>query len=181
MTENATTPTPKDAVASLAALAERLAAATTAARTAAEALDEAARTAAQTDVDAIVAEGRVHVKIITDKDMRDIRVQTLIKAAGDGLTPSQVKTIATAVRVSSGDTITLPKGKYEDLSRGKGWARLGAGSNAAGSNATWGDRVDDGYSVSVEGNWTVGSTDGYNRKESTPWKVSRVGKYWIAN
>jgi len=74
-----------------------------------------------------------------------------------------------------GPTILLPAGRYEGLSRGKGWARQGRGDSA-----TWGEREDAGYRVGP-GKWTVGSNDGFNRKEQTDWLVKhlKVGdKVW---
>lgn len=90
-----------------------------------------------------------------------------------------LKTVATATRVSTTEQITLPSGRYAHTSRGKDWCRKGAGSSVE-----WGSRHEDGFLVGP-GTWTVGSDDGYNRKDKTTWKVEslRVGdQTWtIAN
>lgn len=70
--------------------------------------------------------------------------------------------------MGQGLTVELPAGKYEHLSRGRGWARKGRGDRVE-----WGDRVRDGYRVGP-GRWTVGSTDGFARKSSTDWDVEHV-------
>lgn len=91
-----------------------------------------------------------------------------------------LKTIATATRVSTTEQITLPVGRYAHTSRGKGWCRKGTGSDAE-----WGNGPVDGVYLVGPGTWTVGSDDGYNRKDKTTWKVEslRVGdQTWtIAN
>ena len=76
--------------------------------------------------------------------------------------------IADAHYVGQGLTVELPLGKYEHLSRGRGWARKGRGDRVA-----WGERTRDGYTVGP-GRWTVGSTDGFSRKSSVDWWVEHV-------
>lgn len=76
--------------------------------------------------------------------------------------------LATVARLSKKSLIVLPSGRYEHLSRGKGWARKGRGDSAE-----WGERGDSGYRVGP-GSWVVGSSDGYSRKDQTPWKVQHV-------
>ena len=78
------------------------------------------------------------------------------------------KQIADAHHVGQGLTVELPLGKYEHLSRGRGWARKGRGDRVA-----WGERTRDGYTVGP-GRWTVGSTDGFSRKSSVDWWVEHV-------
>lgn len=87
--------------------------------------------------------------------------------------------IAGALRVARAATIVLPCHRYENLSRGKGWARKGKGSSAE-----WGERVSGGYEVG-SGRWTVGGNDGFTRKGETSWDVKHVtvnGATWtLAN
>lgn len=73
-----------------------------------------------------------------------------------------------AVRLARKDTIVLPPGKYEHLSRGRGWARKGKGDSAE-----WGEKEDDGYRVGP-GRWSVGSNDGFNRKSDVSWVVKHI-------
>lgn len=88
--------------------------------------------------------------------------------------------IASATRVKrNSETIILPLHRFENLSRGRGWARQGKGGKA-----TWGERVDGGYECGA-GKWTIGGNDGFSRKGSADWEVSHVivsEKVWtIAN
>lgn len=76
--------------------------------------------------------------------------------------------LAEATRVARKTTIVLPSGKYEHLSRGRGWARLGKGISAQ-----WGERVKNGYEVGP-GRWSVGSTDGFKRKSAVVWDVKNI-------
>lgn len=76
--------------------------------------------------------------------------------------------IVRAMRVARGESVVLPAGKYEGLSRGRGWARQGHGSSAV-----WGERESTGYRVGA-GRWSVGSTDGFKRKDEVLWTVSHV-------
>lgn len=111
-------------------------------------------------------------------DMAKIgRMPPLIRAIGK-LTPKQAKTFLEATRVNTvDDGIYLPVGRFENCSRGKGWCRMGAGSAA-----TWAERKDKGYFASAPGKWTVGSDDGFNRKDKAEWKVEKLADgVWIAN
>lgn len=170
--------TPAEAKKSLAALHQQLTTWQAGLDSAKEQLDQPAAKIAEESIEALAGEAIEYAKLLTTEDVSDRRALTLIKAAAAGCSPAQLKKIAEAARVSSKvDGIVLPSGRYEKLSRGKGWCRLGSGSNAV-----WADRTDDGgYLVSSPGKWVVGSNDGYNRKDSTDWKVEKVGDYWIAN
>jgi hypothetical protein len=66
------------------------------------------------------------------------------------------------------DSIVIPAHRYENLSRGRGWARKGKGDNV-----TWGERVDGGYECD-KGRWVIGASDGFSRKDSVTWDVSHV-------
>jgi hypothetical protein len=98
----------------------------------------------------------------------DKRMESLALATGlvDDATFAK---IAGSVRVRrNSKTIVLPSHPYENLSRGRGWARQGRGDRAV-----FADRVDGGYECG-EGRWSVGATDGFSRKGSTEWTVSHV-------
>lgn len=118
---------------------------------------------------------RLQITPATEKRMESI---TLAHAAG--VTDEVFREIATAMRVKrNSETVVLPPHRYESLSRGRGWARLGKGARV-----TWGERVDDGYEVGP-GRWEVGATDGFTRKDSVAWTVKHLlvgGETWtIAN
>lgn len=76
--------------------------------------------------------------------------------------------LADARLLSKVDEIILPANRLEGLSRGRGWARQGTGSNVV-----WGRRVSGGYQVGP-GRWSVGATDGFSRKRSDDWDVEHV-------
>lgn len=98
-----------------------------------------------------------------------LKTEHLLKRAIElGADDDLLHELVDAIRVSGGNTIVIPSGKYERLSRGKGWARKGKGNSAE-----WGERVDGGYRVGA-GRWTVGSTDGFSRKSSVEWDVKHV-------
>lgn len=78
------------------------------------------------------------------------------------------KQIAKASVVSQELTITIPPGRYDHCSRGKGWVRKGKGDNAE-----WGESVRGGYVIGP-GTWTQGSSDGFNRKEQKTWTVKHI-------
>lgn len=76
--------------------------------------------------------------------------------------------ISTALRCSRTSTIVLPPQRFELLSRGRGWCRLGKGSTAQ-----WGERAEGGYAVGP-GRWTVGGNDGFHRKGEDVWQVAHI-------
>ncbi len=96
------------------------------------------------------------------------RIERLAEAIELGADDQALEAIRLAVRTSKSDTIVLPPHRYEGLSRGRGWCRMGAGGRAV-----WGERVTGGYEVS-EGKWTVGGNDGFSRKGEDRWVVKRV-------
>lgn len=107
-------------------------------------------------------------EIVAGKDVTESRKETLAIAADNGATTEQLIVLRDAVRVSRKDTIILPAHRYENLSRGRGWARKGSRDNAV-----WGDREEGGYRVDA-GNWTVGGNDGFSRKDETKWTVKNI-------
>jgi hypothetical protein len=71
-----------------------------------------------------------------------------------------LREIACASRVARHMTIALPAGRYAHLSRGRNWQRRSDGVFVDGEVGA--------------GRWTVGSTDGFNRKDRTEWKVKNI-------
>lgn len=117
------------------------------------------------------------LQIATPKEKR---IESLTLAHGAQVTDELFTEIATANLVKrESETIVLPAHRYENLSRGRGWARQGNGDKAV-----WGVRVNGGYEVGP-GRWNVGATDGFRRKDSVVWTVKHVtveGQTWtIAN
>lgn len=103
------------------------------------------------------------------------RIERLAEAIELGASDAALEALCDAARTSKTETITLPAHRYENLSRGRGWARKGRGDSAV-----WGDRVDGGYRVGP-GRWTVGGNDGFSRKGETVWEVKHVivgGQNW---
>lgn len=99
----------------------------------------------------------------------DARKETLRLAHEASVSDEVFADIASAVLVRRrGATIILPGHRFENLSRGRGWARQGRGADA-----TWGERVDQGYRVGP-GRWTVGGNDGFSRKGEDVWTVKHL-------
>jgi hypothetical protein len=96
------------------------------------------------------------------------RRERLAQAIELGASDAALEKLCDAKRTSTTDTIVLPAHRYENLSRGKGWARKGRGDKAE-----WGERDDGGYRVGP-GRWTVGGNDGFTRKGEDTWKVEHV-------
>lgn len=117
---------------------------------------------------ATIATQRLEAILAKFKDLHETRVESIKLAIELGADDDTLFAIAGAVRCSRKLTIILPAGRYEHLSRGRGWARQGSGSNAV-----WGERADVGYRVGP-GKWVVGSTDGFNRKSSVNWTVKNI-------
>jgi hypothetical protein len=101
-----------------------------------------------------------------------VRLATLGRAIELGADDATLIALRDATRVARKDTIVVPAHRYEGLSRGRGWARLGRGGDVR-----WGERVDGGYRVGP-GRWSVGSTDGFFRKGADVWDCEhlRVGE-----
>lgn len=76
--------------------------------------------------------------------------------------------LALADRLGRGLTVTLPAHRYEHLSRGRGWCRMGHGDTAE-----WGERTPKGYRVGP-GRWTVGASDGFSRQGKALWTVRHI-------
>ena len=107
-------------------------------------------------------------QILAGLTVSDARRATLVRAIEIGADDAAILTLARAKRTSKHPTIILPLGRYEHCARGKGWARRGRGDAAQ-----WGERTSDGYRVGP-GRWTVGSSDGFARKDESAWHVEAV-------
>lgn len=103
--------------------------------------------------------------LVEGRTVSDTRREDLAMAIALGADLTTLENLRDAVLVSRKAMILLPQGKYEGLSRGKGWARKGRRDSAE-----WGERDGNGYRVGP-GRWTVGSTDGFSRKSQAEWVV----------
>jgi hypothetical protein len=175
-TTPATPVTPVEAAAAIAAMLAEYDTAIAAKKAAEQNLDQAGLEAAEADLAQIRGRVRSMMACITTEKIGDGRCRALILAASRGATPQDLRAIAEAVRVSTGDGVTVPMHHYETLSRGRGWARLGRGEKAV-----WGERTEGGYRLRQEGRWVVGGHDGFSRRGETIWDVRRVVDIWIAN
>jgi hypothetical protein len=173
---NTTNTTPVEAAAAIAALLPEYDLAAVQKKAAEKVLDQAAVEEASSVLARIRDEVRRLMQVITAEQIGDGRCRALLLAASRGATPQDLKAIAEAVRVSTGDGIVVPAHRYELLSRGRGWARLGRGDNAV-----WGERTDDGYRLRVTGKWVIGGHDGFSRRGEDVWDVRCVAGVWIAN
>ncbi len=84
---------------------------------------------------------------------------------------------AVSVGVQGELSVILPPNRFESLSKGRGWARLGKFDDAI-----WGVKVEGGYRVGRPGNWVVGGDDGFGRKREDSYKVARVkigDMFWV--
>jgi hypothetical protein len=125
--------------------------------------------------EAHVAESAQGIRELVACEISDKRLESLVVALDLGADAATLRKLAQAGRLARKATIVLPPGRFEGLSRGRGWARLGKGRDV-----TWGERVDGGYRVGP-GHWTVGSNDGFSRKQETVWDVEHVrvgGETW---
>ena len=109
----------------------------------------------------------------------EVRLESLRKAIKLGATHEVLVMLATALRVGRKETVFLPAGRHEHLSRGSGWCRKGRGSDAV-----WGAREAPGYRCGP-GRWIVGSSDGFHRNAEETYTARHVqvgGETWtIAN
>ena len=93
----------------------------------------------------------------------------MLQAIELGAPAKTLRAILDADRLKRAPYIVLPAGRYDHLSRGRGWARKGTGATVE-----WGDKHENGWKVATPGVWTVGSTDGYNRKENKKYTVKHL-------
>jgi hypothetical protein len=76
---------------------------------------------------------------------------------------AMARLIADCELIAVGDKIKLPQGRFGHTSRGKSWIKVSGGR----------DNFLDSYTVGA-GKYTVGSSDGYTRKEKIEWKVENI-------
>jgi len=108
-----------------------------------------------------------------DRTNPERRAGILAIAAANGASIADLALIADAPYASIGDTVAVGT-RYGHKSRGKAWARQGSGSNVV-----WA-RKSEGTVYLTPGIWTVGSDDGFGRKETVEWTVSVVAGVLIA-
>src|SRR5690606_9390832 len=101
------------------------------------------------------------------------RAGVLAIAAANGASIAQLARIAAALYAVIGDAVPIAT-RYGYKSRGKAWARQGSGNNII-----WAKK-NGGTVYLTPGNWTVGSDDGFRRKESVEWTVCLVAGVLIA-
>lgn len=126
-------------------------------------------------VDERVVRLAAEIKRMGSAEMSDKRRESVEIAHASGVDDATFVALVTALRCARKRTIVLPAHRLEAMSRGKGWARKGRGSDAE-----WGERVDGGYEVGP-GKWTIGGNDGFSRKGEETWIVDHVtvgGDVW---
>ncbi len=107
---------------------------------------------------------------ILETEASAARIETLQIAVELGADEKTLLILRDANRVSRHTTIVLPAQNLENLSRGRGWCRS---LWTRGSETIWGERDKGGYRVGP-GRWSVGATDGFNRKKADEWIVKHV-------
>jgi hypothetical protein len=108
---------------------------------------------------------RLGVKPASEK-----RTEILASAHGLGVDDATFKKLAESTRINRAEEITLPSHRHETLSRGSGWAtNSDIGVTLRSRESTKGA----GYRV-PPGKWSVGASDGYQRKGATDWTVEHV-------
>lgn len=108
-----------------------------------------------------------------DRTNPERRAGILAIAAANGASIAHLARIADAPYASIGDTVAVGT-RYGHKSRGKAWARQGSSSNPI-----WAKKSG-GTVYLTPGIWTVGSDDGFGRKETVEWTVSVVAGVLIA-
>lgn len=124
----------------------------------------AAEAAAKSEKEALTAARTAKGKEIAaqlGETVSDVRAVSVAIAQDLGADLATLRAIISASRVSRKDTITLPRGRYGTCSRGRDWCR-----------SSDGEFYDD-HEVGP-GKYTVGSSDGFSRKEKTPWTVEHI-------
>jgi hypothetical protein len=114
--------------------------------------------------------GRNLDDIIKGITVKDRRREFLLRAMELGATDDAIRTLAKSKKIFARPNGNLSPLRYESLSRGRGWCRLGKGDNVV-----WAQKGDDGrYIIDMEGRWSLGATDGFSRKETEEWVAKRV-------
>lgn len=95
------------------------------------------------------------------------RADLVARAITLGADAATLDRLIDAVRIADAALIVVST-RYGNLSRGKSWGRQGSGKSAV-----WAER-NGADVVLTPGKWTVGSDDGFSRKDSTTWDVEHV-------
>lgn len=106
--------------------------------------------------------------LLAGHEVSDRRRESLQFAIEAGVDQATLETLRDTLRLARKDTIVLPRQRFELMSRGRGWCRMGRGDSAV-----WGEREDGGYRVGP-GRWTVGGHDGFQRKGQDEWRVRHI-------
>lgn len=107
--------------------------------------------------------------LLDGRELTEARKESLSDARALGAPIAVLVVLAEATRVRQSPKMRLPAHRFEGLSRGKGWARMGRGDSAQ-----WGERHEDGGYEVGPGKWTVGGNDGFSRKGETKWVVKHI-------
>jgi hypothetical protein len=158
--------TPVEAIVILAGLVPQLDEFKTSIKDAKDNCDDAAVKQMEQDREELLSSHDVaFATVCGDVSVNPNRRIVICRAAATSPRPAEIRKLAQANKIGTSEGITLPEGKYGKLSRGKSWCRLGSGSSAQWINA------DNGHRVTEPGKYVVGSSDGFSRKEQTPWNV----------
>lgn len=107
------------------------------------------------------------------------RMKSLTIAHGIGVSDDTFRAIADACRLGRGEFVRVPAGRYDHLSRGRGWCRGYTGEYAG----TFAEKHSSGdYTIRGTGKWIVGSTDGFSREKRVTYRVRRIAvgdQTWI--
>ena len=123
--------------------------------------EAAAQAAAAEKATARAARGTAIAETLRSSASHESTIISLAIAEELGADLATLREVAEGARIRRSETIKLPRGKYCRLSRGRGWCRRSDGEFA------------DDYIVGP-GSWTVGSTDGFSRKDRTEWVVRHL-------
>lgn len=124
---------------------------------AAEAAAEAAKaekTAIQIEIGKDIA-GKLGVAVT------DSRAVSLAIASELGAGLSTLRAVAGASLLARNGEIKLPRGRFANLSRGRGWCRCSDGTFFADH-------------IVGPGKYAVGSSDGFSRKDRVRWTVQHI-------
>ena len=167
----------KEAIIVLASIVPRLDELKSAQATAKDNCDESAEEAVKDEREALLtAHTEAFCAVWGQVAVNDNRRAMVCRVAETAPKPAELRKLATAVRIGTNEGITLPAGRFAGLSRGKGWCRQGSGSSAE-----WISAENGWYPITERGKYIVGSSDGYSRKEQTPWTVYICCGYFCAD
>jgi hypothetical protein len=126
------------------------------------AAEAAAKEAADQQFAIRVAAGKeIAAALGESQNVSDLRCESLAIARELGAPLAVLREISRAVRVARAPEIQLPRGRYGSCSRGRDWCRDEYG------------RFHDDHVVGP-GKYSVGSTDGFHRRDRTEWRVRHI-------